>query len=389
MAATPRTRIAASERKAHVRRLMLAAVASGLVHLMLWGGLTTTRLNLLGSKPQDATAPTPALKPKQVADFPLHVPKSPASKPAHERPLDMQVLPHHSQDMPRPQEDRRQPSAAAPVQSPEQPLPVAVTPPHLERPKPRPEAETERVVARAVPPERRQLAAATAEPARATADRLAAVPGRDTAAMSPKPAAQGPRADEQESATVARRRPREVALTAPPMPVAPPSSPRLSASVRDDSEPPAPLAPTAVSRRVIATPAAAPSAEVEPLDAAARAPAGVASTGAAAFVLAGGVLATFTDFAGGVLAGAALAAFLVLPPAVGSVFFVVIAYPRGSPASDARSSKPMHRMQGACLSLLLSNRACGLYRMELPQDSLTARGFHEQIVNKYHQIRIC
>ena len=44
-----------ADRRIYARRLALAAAVSMLAHVLLWGGLATTRLGLLGSQPQDAT----------------------------------------------------------------------------------------------------------------------------------------------------------------------------------------------------------------------------------------------------------------------------------------------------------------------------------------------
>ena len=264
-----------SERGVYARRLALAAIASGVVHLLLWGGLTATRLTLLGNKPQDATAAKPALKPKLAADFPLMVPKSPVAKPAHERPLDMQVMPPSPQDAPRPVPDRPTPPPAAPKMEPEQSLPIAVTPPTLERLTAPREVAPDRTVERAAAPERQRLAT-TADPVGATADRLAAAPGQDANAPTLKPAAPA-RSAEPASVAVARRRPREVAMAAPALPVTPPLSPRLPAAARNDSEPPQQPTLALATRRGIVTPTDAPSAAVEPI----TSPASAAGTEAA------------------------------------------------------------------------------------------------------------
>jgi len=274
MAATSHQRARLSERGVYARRLALAAIASGLVHLLLWGGLTATRLTLLGSQPQDATAPKPALKPKLAADFPLQVPRSPMSRPAHERPLDMQVMPPPPQDVPRPVAERRPAPPAAPKLEQEQPLPIAVTPPSLEQLQAPREVARDRTIETAAAPERKSLAA-TAEPVDATADRLAATPGQDTAATMLKPAA-APRSAEQNPAAVGRRRPREVAMSTSALPAPPPLSPRALAATRDDSEPPQQSAPAPAARPGIVNRADAPT-PVEPI----TAPAGAASTAAA------------------------------------------------------------------------------------------------------------
>jgi hypothetical protein len=262
MAATSHQRAGMSERGVSARRLALAAALSGLVHLLLWGGLTTTRLTLLGSKPQDATAAKPALKPKLAADFPLHVPKSPsAAKPAHERPLDMQVAPRKPQEPPRPAADRVKPPAV-PQPEPEQPLPVAVTPPALARSAaPRDTAPEKLPADQAAALERQRLDAAAA-PAAATAAQVAAAPGTNAAAAAPKPASLLPRPTEQESASVARRRPREVAM-APAVPDTPPLPPRLPQAAREEVAP-QPQAVAKSARRAVAVDAAADSADAPP-----------------------------------------------------------------------------------------------------------------------------
>ena len=253
MAATPHQRADVSERSVYARRLALAAIASGLIHLLLWGGLTATRLTLLGSQPQDATAPKPALKPKMVADFPLQVPKSASAKPAHERPLDMEVMPRQPSDTPRAVPDQSPRSPAVP--QPEQPLPIAITPPALKRPAAPREPAADRARDNVTVPDRQRLATAP-EPAASTADRVAAAPGKDTRAPSLAPAASQPRSAEQESAGVSRRRPREVAMPSPTLPVAPSLPPRTPGAAAA-SDLPQPQAPSPAARRALADGAAA------------------------------------------------------------------------------------------------------------------------------------
>jgi hypothetical protein len=255
MAAPPHQRADVSERSVYARRLALAAIASGLIHLLLWGGLTATRLTLLGSQPQDATAPKPALKPKMVADFPLQVPKSASAKPAHERPLDMEVMPRQTSDAPRAVPDR---SLLAPaVPQPEQPLPIAVTPPAIERPAALREPAADRAADNVTAPDRQRLAT-TAEAAASTAARVAAAPGKDTTAPTLAPAASQPRSAEQESAGVSRRRPREVAMASPSLPVAASLPPRMPVAAAA-SDLPQPQAPSPAARRAVADGATAAS----------------------------------------------------------------------------------------------------------------------------------
>jgi hypothetical protein len=268
MASTPHQRAVVPERNVYARRLALAAIASGLIHLLLWGGLTVTRLTLLGSKPQDATAPRPALKPKMVADFPLQVPKSPMAQPAHERPLDMQVMPRQPPDTPRTIPERSPLSPTVP--QPEQPVPIAVTPPALKRPAALREPVAARAADDVTAPDRQRLATAAEPSAASTADPIAATPGADTNAPTPTPAAARRRSAEQESAGVSRRRPREVAMTAPPLPVAPSLPPRLPTSGSGGAAPaasdlPQPQAPSPAARRAAAEDAAAAVTTAAPL----------------------------------------------------------------------------------------------------------------------------
>jgi hypothetical protein len=279
MAATPRQQSGSMERGVYARRLALAATLSLCVHLLLWNGLTTTRLSLLGSKPQDATAQKPALKPKLAADFPLQVPKSPVSAKAtaaHERPLAMLVAPREPQEAARIMPTRDEP----PKPEPEPPLPVAVTPPALER-----SASPRDTPAKALSADKaaalgRQRLAAASTPAVATAEQVAAAPAPDAPTAIPQPKTLPPRTSGQDSASVARRRPREVAI-APSLPEPPPSPPRLTAAAREASAAPQPQAVAPSSRRPLAADAAtadAPAQAVAPI----AAPAATADTGAAA-----------------------------------------------------------------------------------------------------------
>jgi hypothetical protein len=277
MAATSPQRARSSERTTYARRLALAAIASVLVHLLVWGGLTATRLTLLGSKPQDATATKPVLKPKVAADFPLQVSKSPATKSAHERPLDLQVMPQPPRDVQRPEPDRRRPTPAVPTPEPEQPLPIVVTPPTVTRSQLTREVAADRGVDKPVAPERQRLAT-TATPADATADRRVAAPGQTTEAAAPRPrAAVAPRSAEQDAATVSRRRPREVAMASPSASSAAAESswsPRLTATL-DDARP---EQPAAVARLDVVGRGAAAAGKAEAI----TAPTGVAGTDASA-----------------------------------------------------------------------------------------------------------
>ncbi|MFM9194494.1 MAG: hypothetical protein ACKOWG_01885, partial [Planctomycetia bacterium] len=248
MAPKTHQRAGLTERGVYARRLAVAAILSGLVHLVLWNGLTTTRLSLLGGKPQDATARKPALKPKLAADFPLRVPQSPnAAEPTHERPLDMEVAPRQPQDVSRTTTDREKPPQ--PEQS-EPELPLAAMPPALDRPTtPRAATPEKLAVDEALAPDRKQLAPSTA-PAPTTADRVAVAPGIDAASQTPRPAAAAARPAAEDAAGVARRRPREVAMAPAAAAASPPALPFARIESGEPAPQPRPVA--AADRRAVA-----------------------------------------------------------------------------------------------------------------------------------------
>ena len=81
---------------AYRRRLLAAAVASLALHLVLARGLAVARLGLEGNQAAD-TAAAKLLKPKRRSDYRLEMPASPRpDRPAHERPLDVQLAPPQS-----------------------------------------------------------------------------------------------------------------------------------------------------------------------------------------------------------------------------------------------------------------------------------------------------
>jgi hypothetical protein len=98
---------------AYRRRLLAAAVASLALHVLLARGLAVTRLGLEGNQAADTAAAKP-LKPKRRSDYRLEVPASPApNRPAHERPLDVQLAPPPTP--PTPADRRSEPRADAPA----------------------------------------------------------------------------------------------------------------------------------------------------------------------------------------------------------------------------------------------------------------------------------
>ena len=76
------------------RRLARAAAASCALHMLLFGGLSVSRLDIDVAEPESLEAREPKKPKRPAADFRLQVPRSAAAqKPAHERPLEMPVTP--------------------------------------------------------------------------------------------------------------------------------------------------------------------------------------------------------------------------------------------------------------------------------------------------------
>jgi len=213
------------DRRSAARRLALAAVASGLVHLALYGGLSATHIGLFDGRPRDATAPRPALRPKIAADYPLTVPRSPAPAPAHERPLDLAAPPAAAPERPRPAPE----AVVDRARAPEQPTEPAVAKPDLSRIEPSRDEAAKQAEAL-----ERRMAAAAAEPA-ATADRLPVAAARESAPAAPRPAA-------------TRRRPATAAAAVTSRDDGPPEAPATAAGParvsvpRDGTMTPAPVA---------------------------------------------------------------------------------------------------------------------------------------------------
>ena len=239
-----------TEPAAYARRLALAAILSCLVHLLLWNGLNTTRLSLLGGTPQDATAREPILKPKLAADFPLLVPKSPVSaQAAHERPLDMQVVPRERQEPPRPVPDRT-PPVPQPSPAPEEPAPVVVVPPAVERSaSPRDAAAQPRPTDVAGTLERQRLEAIAAPSG--TAAQAAVAPGVAPPAAAPRPTPLPPRSTTPDATAMAGRSLGET-VTAPALPAPPPLPARPTIARRDEPSAPQPQPAAASPRRGLA-----------------------------------------------------------------------------------------------------------------------------------------
>jgi len=100
-------------------RLAWAALASYALHMLLFGGLSVSKIDL-NSESLEVREP---LKPKRPAsDFKLEVPRSAATEtPAHERPLDVPVTP----DEAKPAEPRERSPEKALAERQEKPEEVA------------------------------------------------------------------------------------------------------------------------------------------------------------------------------------------------------------------------------------------------------------------------
>ena len=199
------------------RRLSMAAAMSVLLHLMLAGGLATTRLGDFSATPSSSAPSVAVLKPKVVADFPLEVSQSAAQKPAHEKSLDLLVdknmaKPHATKHAP--PDQNRNVSKQAGAEMGEK---IAAS----SRPLPRTTAPREASLEEAARVARQQ-AARVAE-ATATADLSAIKPAAAAAAAAAaKPAAARTRQKDpptKEPAATASRQPAEVALLGKTLPL--------------------------------------------------------------------------------------------------------------------------------------------------------------------------
>jgi hypothetical protein len=250
------------------RRLARAAAASCALHMLLFGGLTVSRLELELDAPESPEARAPKNMPKKpkrpAADFALQVPRSASAEtPAHERPLELPVSPPALT----PTDPRERPPewniADRPAQPAEEQPAVVPQPPVIEPTRARDTA--------AAPADRqapsRQADATPAEPAATAA---AADPARtvDGAAGAAAPAALTARERPEAARVAARWRPREVALLER-LTAQPPEATALAArdkAAAASSASPAPL------RRSTADARSADDARAEPVAAAPAAP---------------------------------------------------------------------------------------------------------------------
>jgi hypothetical protein len=190
---------------AYRRRLALAAVASVAIHLLLAKGLAITPLGIEVSP--DAT-PAQPLKPKRRADFPLAVPRSPATeRPAHERPLDVRMRP--------PEQRRRQPPPKRPDRNvaDRRAAEQAEWMPAASGPQAARTAASRDTALAAAAAAGRQTAVSASQAANAAADLAAIGAAAATPAVKSPTPADAPPVPRAEPAPLASRwRPREVAL---------------------------------------------------------------------------------------------------------------------------------------------------------------------------------
>ena len=191
------------------RRLVRAAAASCAIHMLLFGGLSVSRLELALDQPDSPEAREPKKPKRPAADFRLQVSRSAeAEKPAHERPLEIPVAPPATP----PAEPRERPTERTVADRPQQPAEERpVVPPAPEPVEPARARDTA-----AAPPAERQSPSRQAEvaPAEAAATAAAAEPARAVAdaAAEAAPAPLAGRTRPEPARVAARWRPREVAL---------------------------------------------------------------------------------------------------------------------------------------------------------------------------------
>ncbi len=190
------------------RRLLAAAAASLMIHLLLARGLAITHFGRDGDGPETLVAAKP-LAPKKKSDFQLSVPRSDsAARPVHEQPLEMQVKPTRTAQQP--PQPAAQPSRNVAERRQQDPREwVAAQLPKTER------TAVPRDVAIANPaalPRAADVAAASAASPRV--DTNAVAPAQAAAETAPRPTAVKPaeQPQSQSDSVAARWRPREVEL---------------------------------------------------------------------------------------------------------------------------------------------------------------------------------
>jgi hypothetical protein len=257
-------------------RLARAAAASMALHMLIFGGLSVSRLELTSKRPDEPEARAaknpnkiPNKIPKRAADFRLQVPRSASTEqPAHERPLSISLpaaaakesvlreRPSERSVVERrdaPQEMEQPPQASelrferSRSEEPSAPSEPRVTP---ER---RAETTPAQAAATADTTDINSMAAATAEAGATPAVTPAATQARERAAAGP---------------VAARWRPREVTLLEKLTARTPDAE---SLAVRPAAESPTQERPTNLARQSAATPTATTAARAESIAAAATA----------------------------------------------------------------------------------------------------------------------
>jgi hypothetical protein len=194
---------------AYRRRLARAAAASCALHMLLFGGLSVSQLDLDVAAPESLESREPKQPKRRAADFRLQVARSAAARqPAHERPLDLPMNPPADEPLrPRERPAERIVADREPRPAEEQPA-VAPSAASIE---PTRERDTAANPGDRASPSR-QADVSPAEFA-AIADRAeAAQAGAEAAAAAPAPAPVAPRERPEAARVAARWRPREVAL---------------------------------------------------------------------------------------------------------------------------------------------------------------------------------
>jgi hypothetical protein len=254
-----------------LRRLLLATLASLLIHLLLAGGLATTTLGTLAGPARDPAAIKAVLKPKVAADFPLQVPRSGSEKAAHERPQDLRIPPDASKAARKPEIRPREDRSVSRDRQREPEERIATSAARLERARPPRDPVAEPPPAAAAPMPRQAVASPAAEP-KAQADLSAVAPAKDVAAAAAKPqAVERQRPAEPAAATSQSRQPREVAILAKPKAAAEQSQlPSLRTRPADAAT--APTAARPPNRAAAAADTSAPAATAAAIAATAPAP---------------------------------------------------------------------------------------------------------------------
>ncbi len=244
-------------------RLARAAAASCALHMLLFGGLSVSTLDLENTPTESLQAREPRKPKRPAADFRLEVPRS-AEKPMHERPLDVPLTPTE-QAAPKPRERPPERNVASRQEQPfEEATPISPSPPTLD-----PERSRETAITPAVSEAPDRQAEVTPSEAAPTAEMANMTPAAATpapAASAPAPAAMSPLVRPGPARVAARWRPREVALLEQLSATAPAAA---ALAARDALPTATPGSTTPLQRRTM--PAARPTSDARAVAAAAPA----------------------------------------------------------------------------------------------------------------------